>query len=73
MVSETAASFAALEINSDEAKEYLTDTEKNIQEITELQVKVKDYIENNLYDENRKAYVRNTNDRRMDISLLKIR
>lgn len=43
---------------------------KNIQEITELQVKVKNYIEENLYDENRKSYVRNTNDRRMDISLL---
>ena len=43
---------------------------KNIQEITELQVKVKNYIEENLYDENRKSYVRNTDDKRIDISLL---
>ena len=43
---------------------------KNIQEITELQVKVKNYIEENLYDENRKSYVRNTEDKRIDISLL---
>ena len=43
---------------------------KNIQEIEELQVKVKNYINENLYDENRKSYVRNANDKRIDISLL---
>jgi len=43
---------------------------KNIKEIEELQVKVKNYIEENLYDENRKSYVRNTDDKRIDISLL---
>lgn len=43
---------------------------KNIQEIQELQVKVKNYIEENFYDENRKSYVRNTEDKRIDISLL---
>ena len=43
---------------------------KNIQEISQLQVKVKNYIEENLYDENRKSYVRNTDDKRMDMSLL---
>ena len=43
---------------------------KNINEISELQVEVKKYIEENLYDENRKSYVRNTEDRRIDISLL---
>ena len=43
---------------------------KNIQEITELQVKVKNYIQENLYDENRKSYVRNIQDKRIDISLL---
>ena len=43
---------------------------KNIQEMTKLQVEVKKYIEEKLYDENRKSYVRNTEDRRMDISLL---
>ena len=43
---------------------------KNIKEIDELMLKVKEYIEQNLYDENRKSYVRNTKDRRIDISLL---
>ena len=43
---------------------------KNIDEISKLQVEVKKYIEEKLYDENRKSYVRNTEDRRMDISLL---
>ena len=43
---------------------------KNIQEISELQVLVKKYIEENLYDENRKSYVRNTEDKKIDISLL---
>lgn len=43
---------------------------KNIEEIAQLQVQVKKYIEENLYDENRKSYVRNVNDKRMDISLL---
>lgn len=43
---------------------------KNIKEIDELMLKVKEYIEKNLYDENRKSYVRNTEDRRIDISLL---
>ena len=43
---------------------------KNIKEIDELILKVKEYIEQNLYDENRKSYVRNTKDRRIDISLL---
>ena len=43
---------------------------KNILELEELQVKVKNYIDEKLYDENRKSYVRNANDRRIDISLL---
>ncbi len=43
---------------------------KNIEEISKLQVEIKKYIEENLYDENRKSFVRNTNDKRMDISLL---
>ena len=43
---------------------------KNIDEISKLQVEVKKYIDEKLYDENRKSYVRNTEDRRMDISLL---
>lgn len=43
---------------------------KNTQEISELQVKIKKYIDEKLYDANKKSYVRNTEDRRMDISLL---
>ena len=43
---------------------------KNIAELSSLQVELKKYIEENLYDENRKSYVRNADDKRMDISLL---
>ncbi len=43
---------------------------KNIDAISKLQVEIKKYIEENLYDENRKSYVRNTDDKRIDISLL---
>ena len=43
---------------------------KNIEEIRKLQVEVKNLIDEKLYDENRKSYVRNTEDRRIDISLL---
>ena len=43
---------------------------KNINEITKLQIEVKKFIEENLYDENRKSFVRNTEDRRIDISLI---
>ena len=43
---------------------------KNINEITKLQIEIKKFIEENLYDENRKSFVRNTEDRRIDISLL---
>ena len=43
---------------------------KNIEEISKLQVEIKKYIQDNLYDENRKTYVRNTSDKRIDISLI---
>ncbi len=43
---------------------------KNIEEITKLQVEIKKYIQDNLYDENRKSYVRNTSDKRIDISMI---
>ena len=43
---------------------------KNIQEISALQIQIKEFIERNLYDETRKSYVRNTDDKRIDISLL---
>ena len=38
--------------------------------LDELTVKLKDYCVKNFYDEQRKAYVRNNNDKKMDISLL---
>ena len=38
--------------------------------MAELQLKVKELIEEKLYDDNRKSYVRNSEDRRIDISLL---
>ena len=43
---------------------------KNINEITQLQVEIKKYIEENMYDEERKTYLRNLEDNRIDISLL---
>ena len=43
---------------------------KSIDEMSNLKIEIKKYIDNNLYDENRKSYVRNTNDKRIDISLL---
>ena len=43
---------------------------KNIDEIAKLQIEIKKYIDDNLYDENRKSYVRNMDDKRIDISLL---
>ncbi len=43
---------------------------KNIREIKQLQVELKKYIEENFYDENRKSFVRNKEDKRIDISLL---
>lgn len=39
-------------------------------EIQELQTKIKKYINDNMYDEEKKAYVRNSKDKKMDISLL---
>ena len=31
---------------------------------------VKEYIDTNLYDDNKKSYVRNTEDKKMDISII---
>ncbi len=39
-------------------------------EIIELQAKTKKYINDNMYDEEKKSYVRNSADKKMDISLL---
>lgn len=44
--------------------------EKSKKEIEKLQVEVKKYINNNMYDENKKTYVRNPEDKKMDISIL---
>lgn len=43
---------------------------KNINEITKLQIEIKEFIENNFYDNDRKTYVRSLNDKKIDISLL---
>ena len=39
-------------------------------EIEKLRTEIKNYINDNLYDEEKKSYVRNMEDRRMDISIL---
>ena len=43
---------------------------RNIQELEKLMVQLKKYINVNLYDEEKKSYVRNADDRKMDISIL---
>lgn len=43
---------------------------KSKKEIEKLQVEIKKYINNNLYDDYKKSYVRNSDDRKMDISIL---
>ena len=44
--------------------------QKNEKEIQELMLGVKEYIDTNLYDDNKKSYVRNTEDKKMDISII---
>ncbi len=43
---------------------------KNEKELQKLQLGIKKYINEKLYDEERKIYVRNTEDKKMDISIL---
>ena len=43
---------------------------KNNQEIQKLQIEIKKYINENMYDEEKKSYIRNTEDKKMDISIL---
>ena len=43
---------------------------KSIEEILKMQVEIKTYIEENFYDNTRKTFVRNLDDKRIDISLL---
>ena len=44
--------------------------QKNEREIEKIQTEIKKYINENLYDEEKKSYVRNTEDKKMDISIL---
>ena len=44
--------------------------QKNEKEIERLMAGVKKYIDTNLYDDSKKSYVRNTKDKKMDISIL---
>lgn len=44
--------------------------QKNEREIERLQAGIKKYMEENLYDEEKKSFVRNTEDKKMDISIL---
>ena len=44
--------------------------QKNEKEIEKLQRELKNYINENLYDEQKNSYVRNTEDKKMDISIL---
>ncbi len=44
--------------------------QKNEREIEKIQVEIKKYINENMYDEEKKSYVRNTEDKKMDISIL---
>lgn len=43
---------------------------KNEKELERLQVEIKNYINKNMYDEDKKSYVRNSDDKKMDISIL---
>ncbi len=43
---------------------------KSQHEIERLRTEIKKYINNNMYDEEKKSYVRNANDKKMDISIL---
>jgi GH15 family glucan-1,4-alpha-glucosidase len=43
---------------------------KSKKEIQDLMVDIKEYINKNMYDEEKKTYVRNTEDKKMDISMI---
>ena len=43
---------------------------KNQRELEKLQTEIKKYINENMYDEEKKTYLRNTEDKKMDISML---
>jgi oligosaccharide amylase len=43
---------------------------KSSREIAELQLKIKEYVNENMYDDQKKTYVRNADDKKMDISII---
>ena len=43
---------------------------KSKKELEKMKVEIKKYINQNMYDENKKSYIRNIEDRKMDISIL---
>ena len=43
---------------------------KSKKELEKMKIEIKKYINQNMYDENKKSYIRNTEDRKMDISIL---
>ena len=43
---------------------------KNINELDELQIKIKKFIDENMYSEENKSYLRNLEDKKMDISII---
>ena len=48
-------------------EEKINKTKKRLEK---LQLEIKEYINTNLYDENNKSYIRNTDDKKMDISII---
>ncbi len=44
--------------------------QKNQREIEKIQREIKKYINENMYDDEKKSYIRNTEDKKMDISIL---
>ncbi len=52
------------------AKSKQENIEKKIEKLTSEVLKIREYCENTFYDEEKKCYVRNNNDKKMDISML---
>ena len=74
-ISSIFAAFSAMIKIYGEIKEELEKTKQDfidseIKTLEELTGKIKEYCENKFYDENKKSFVRNVNDKRIDISLL---
>ena len=70
-----AAFSAMIKIYSALKKSYKTKSkqesiEKKIEKLTKEVLKIREYCENTFYDEEKKCYVRNNEDKKMDISML---